>query len=29
MIRHPGQTLSAEQLLELACNDPFGGDRTG
>ena len=24
LIRHPGQTLSAEQLLELAWNDPFG-----
>jgi DNA-binding response OmpR family regulator len=24
LIRHQGQTLSAEQLLELAWNDPFG-----
>ena len=24
LIRHPGQTLSPEQLLELAWNDPFG-----
>jgi DNA-binding response OmpR family regulator len=24
LVRHPGQTLSAEQLLELAWNDPFG-----
>ena len=24
LIRRPGQTLSAEQLLELAWNDPFG-----
>ncbi|HEX3959156.1 MAG TPA: winged helix-turn-helix domain-containing protein, partial [Trebonia sp.] len=24
LIRHPGQTLSAEQLLELAWNDPYG-----
>ena len=24
LVRHPGQTLSAEQLLELAWNDPLG-----
>jgi DNA-binding response OmpR family regulator len=24
LIKHPGQTLSAEQLLELAWNDPYG-----
>ena len=24
LVRHPGQTLSAEQLLELAWHDPFG-----